>query len=64
MRWLTSAANTASRAGMGTKYQPIRVSFSLRKKEFASGMTASVIETETIRVLNLEDDRDKLEQLS
>lgn len=64
MRWLTTAANIASKAGMGTKYQPIQVKFSLRKKEFASGMTASVIGIETIRVLDMEADAEKLQRLS
>jgi hypothetical protein len=64
LRWLTCAANTAARAGMGTHYQPIQVTFSLRKKEFSSGMTASVIQVETVRVLDVEADADKLAQLS
>jgi hypothetical protein len=64
MRWLTCAANTAARAGMGTNYQPIQVKFSLRKKEFASGMTASIVLVETVRVLDIETDAAKLQQLS
>ena len=64
MRWLTSAANTAARAGAGTNYQPIQVKFSLRKKEFASGMTASIVQVETVRVLDVETDAAKLAQLS
>ncbi|MBE0534532.1 MAG: hypothetical protein IH624_02605 [Phycisphaerae bacterium] len=64
MRWLTSAPNIASRAGMGTKYQPIHVRFSLRKKDFASGMSASVIELETLRVLAMSEDAAKLAALS
>lgn len=64
MRWLTTAANTAARAGMGTKYQPIQVRFSLRKKEFNSGMTASVIEIQTVRVLDKTADTVKLERLA
>ena len=63
MRWLTCAANTAARAGMGTNYQPIQVKFSLRKKEFNSGMTASVVQLETVRVLTLDADETKLKQL-
>jgi hypothetical protein len=64
MRWLTTAANTAARAGMGTKYQPIQVRLSLRKKEFNSGMTASVIEIQTVRVLDKTADAVKLERLA
>lgn len=64
MRWLTCAANTAARAGMGTNYQPIQVKFSLRKKEFNSGMSASIVQVETVRVLDVDADADKLEQLS
>ena len=64
MRWLTSAPNIAAKAGVGTKYQPIRVKFSLRKKEFASGMSASVIEAETVKVLSMDTDNDKLKQLA
>lgn len=63
MRWLTCAANTAARAGMGTHYQPIQVRFSLRKKEFSSGMNASVICIETMRVLDVDADAVKLAQL-
>jgi len=64
MRWLTSAPNIAAKAGVGTKYQPIRVKFSLRKKDFTSGMSASVIETETVKVLTMDTDSDKLNQLA
>jgi hypothetical protein len=64
MRWLTSAPNIAAKAGMGTKYQPIQVKFALRKKEFSSGMSASVIEIETVRVLDREKDAEKLKQLA
>ena len=64
MRWLTCAANTAARAGMGTNYQPIQVKFSLRKKEFNSGMSASIVQAETVRVLDFEADAEKLAQLS
>ena len=64
LRWLTCAANTAARAGMGTNYQPIQVKFSLRKKEFASGMTASVVQVETVRVLDVAGEARKLTELS
>ncbi len=64
LRWLTCAANTAARAGMGTHYQPIQVKFSLRKKEFSSGMTASIIHVETVRVLDVDADANKLDQLN
>ena len=63
IRWLVAAPNTAAKAGMGTAYQPIQVKFSLRKKEFNSGMTASVVQLETVRVLTLADDEAKLKQL-
>ena len=62
--WLVAAPNTAAKAGMGTAYQPIQVKFSLRKKEFASGMTASIVQVETVRVLDVETDAAKLAQLS
>jgi len=64
IRWLVAAPNTAAKAGMGTAYQPIQVKFSLRKKEFNSGMAASVVQLETVRVLTLETDEAKLKQLS
>lgn len=64
MRWLTSAPNIAAKSGMGTKYQPIHVKFTLRKKEFNSGMSASVIGVETVRVLDRTTDAEKLRQLS
>lgn len=63
MRWLTSAANTASKKEETTSYQAIRVKFSLRKKEFNSGMNASVIQVETLKVLNIQEDSEKLKQL-
>jgi hypothetical protein len=63
IRWLVAAPNTAAKAGMGTAYQPIQVKFTLRKKEFNSGMTASVVQLETVRVLTLEADEAKLKQL-
>ena len=63
MRWLTSAPNTAARAGAGTNYQPIQVKFSLRKKEFASGLTASIVQVETVRVIDIAADAEKLQQL-
>jgi hypothetical protein len=63
MKWLTTAANIAAKAGMGTKYQPIQVKFSLRKKDFNSGTSASVIEIQTLRVLDMVKDADKLKQL-
>jgi len=59
MRWLTNAPNVAAKAGVGTKYQPIRVRFSLHRKDFTSGMSASVLDLETIRVLDPNDDIDK-----
>ena len=52
LKWLTNAANVASKAGLGTKYQPIKVKFSLHKKDFSSGMSASVIDISTVRVLD------------
>jgi len=64
LRWLTTAANIAAKAGMGTKYQPIQVKFSLRKKQFDSGMTVSVIEIQTLRVLDRDKDATKLNQLA
>lgn len=66
MRWLTNAPNIAAKAGAGVHYQPIKVKFGLHKKEFASGMSASVIDLETVRVLTPADPDDtaKLKQLS
>ena len=63
--WLTNAPNVAAKAGVGVKYQPIKVKFSLHKKDFASGFSASVLELETIRVLDpkVEEDMDKLQKL-
>ncbi len=64
MRWLTSAPNIAAKAGVGTKYQPIKVKFSLHTKDFQGGNSASVIDLETVRVLTLEDDFDELSALA
>ena len=58
MTWLTNAPNVANRAGMGTKYQPIKASFKLHKKEFDSGFSASVIDLTTVRVLDPNDQAD------
>jgi len=52
MKWLTSAPNIAAKAGVGTAYQPIKVEFSLVKKDFESGFSASVLQIETIDVLS------------
>ena len=59
MRWLTNAPNIAAKAGVGVHYQPIKVNFSLHRKDFSSGMSASVIDLETVRVLNPADKEDK-----
>jgi len=61
MRWLTSAPNVAAKHGCGVKYQPIKVKFSLHRKNFQSGMSASVIDLETIRVLDPQDQGDMTE---
>lgn len=66
LRWLTNAPNVAAKAGVGTKYQPIKVKFALHKKDFAdSGFSASVLDLETIRVLDpkSEKDMDELKKL-
>lgn len=58
LKWLTNAPNIAAAAGAGTHYQPIKVRFTLHKKDFSSGMSASVIDIATLRVLdpkNVED---------
>ena len=62
MKWLTSAPNIAAKAGAGTKYQLIRVKFSLHTKDFAdSGFSASVLDLETVRVLDPKDEGDMAE---
>jgi hypothetical protein len=58
MRWLTNAPNVAAKAGVGTKYQPIKVRFTLHRKDFDSGMSASVLDLETVRVLDPRNDDD------
>jgi len=59
LRWLTNAPNVAAKAGVGTKYQPIKVKFTLHKKDFAdSGFSASVLDLETVRVLNPSNEED------
>ena len=55
LRWLTNAPNVAAKAGVGTKYQPIKVTFSLHKKDFDSGFSASVLDIATVRVLDPQD---------
>jgi hypothetical protein len=61
MRWLTSAPNIASKAGVGTAYQPIKVKCKLVRKDFESGFSASILCLETIRVLNINDPADMAE---
>ncbi|OQA02995.1 MAG: hypothetical protein BWY69_00726 [Planctomycetes bacterium ADurb.Bin401] len=61
MRWLTSAPNIASKAGVGTAYQPIKVKCKLVRKDFESGFSASILNLETIRVLNIKDPADMAE---
>jgi len=65
LRWLTNAPNVAAKAGVGTKYQPIKARFKLHKKDFDSGFSASVLDLETVRVLDPgnDDDRTKLQGL-
>ena len=53
MTFLVSAANIASKAGIGTNYQPIKVKLSLHKKDFVSGFSASVIDVAPVRVLTM-----------
>lgn len=50
MKWLTNAANVASKStnGATTAYQPIKVQLSLHKKNFESGFDASVIDIQTL----------------
>jgi hypothetical protein len=62
IRWLTNAPNIAAKNGVGVKYQPIKVRFSLHTKEFKSGMSASVIDLETVKVLQ-SDNKDDLAHL-
>ncbi len=59
--WLTNAPNVAAAAGAGTKYQPIKVQFSLHKKDFDSGFSASVLDVKTIGVLDPGDEADLAE---
>jgi len=58
LKWLTNAPNVAAKAGVGTKYQPIKVSFKLHKKDFDSGFSASVLDLATVRVLTPETEED------
>ena len=61
MKWLTNAPNIAAKAGAGTKYQLIQVKFTLHTKDFETGFKASVLDLETIRVLNPQDKADMTE---
>jgi hypothetical protein len=58
VRWLTNAPNIAAKAGVGTKYQPIKVELKLHKKDFDSGFSASVLDISTVRVLDPKDTDD------
>lgn len=52
MKWLTNAPNIAAKAGAGTKYQLIRVKFTLHTRDFETGFKASVLDLETVGILN------------
>ena len=58
MTWLTAAPNVASKAGSGVCYQVVKVEFSLEKKKFSSGTSASVIHLSTVSVLDRENNED------
>lgn len=62
MRWLTNAANVANKAGCGTAYQVIKAKFSLHKKDFTSGFSASVLDVSTISVLDPKN-KDNMKQI-
>ena len=65
MRWLTNAPNIVSKATgeKTTKYQLAKVKFTLHKKEFAdSGYSASVLDLETISVLD-PDKEDEMKKI-
>jgi hypothetical protein len=66
MRWLTSAPNIASKAGVGTAYQPIKVRCKLVRKDFDSGFSASVLQLETVKVLSpaVPADMDEIHKLA
>lgn len=64
VKWLTNAPNVASKAGMGTSYQPIKVQFSLHKKDFASGFSASVLDVATMKILDFATELEELRKLS
>jgi hypothetical protein len=61
IKWLTNAANVANANGCGAAYQPIKVNFSLVKKEFKSGMSASCLVLETVKVLSSGDQAEMAE---
>ena len=63
MKWLTNAPNIAVKAGAGTHYQVIEVKFTLHTKDFETGFKASVLDLETVRVLDPRSDALKLEKL-
>ena len=65
MRWLTNVNNTTAKAGFKGKYQLVRVKLTLHRKDFNSGMSASILDVETDRVLDLgnEDDRARAMEL-
>lgn len=64
MKWLTNAPNVAAKVGCGTAYQPIKVKFSLHKKDFSSGFSASVLDLTTVGVLNPKDNMSEIQKLA
>ena len=65
MKWLSESSIVSSRAGLGASYQPILVKFTLIKKDFPSGFSASAIQLATVRVLSTsnEDDMKEMRRL-
>lgn len=64
MKWLTSAPNQAARAGNGVAYQTIKVKFSLHKKDFESGFSASVLDLSTVRAITTKDDMPEMQKIA
>jgi len=63
IKWLTNAPNVANKAGVGTKYQPIKVKFTLHEKKFDQ-FSASVLDLKTVCVLTMEKDAEELQALA
>lgn len=64
VRWLTNVPNVTAAAGLGNAYPCVQVKLTLHTKDFDSGMSASVLDVETVGVLDTKTEMDKIQKLA